>query len=57
VKSIFWDGDSIKTEKIGFQNAIKEVVEKIRIARELANLLAPFTLWIQGCVEPRPASR
>lgn len=45
VKSIFWDGDSIKTEKIGFQNAIKEVVEKIRIARELANLLAPFTLY------------
>ena len=45
VKSIFWDGDSIKKGKIGFQDAIKKVVQEIRIAREKANLLAPFTLY------------
>ena len=45
MERLFWDGDPIKEGKIGFQNAIKEVVEKIRIARELANLLAPFTLY------------
>ena len=44
MERLFWDGDPIKEGKIGFQNAIKEVVQQIRIARKKANLLAPFTL-------------
>ena len=33
MKRLFWDGDPIKEGKIGFQNAIKEVVQQIRMAR------------------------